>query len=154
MTDNISGILSESRKYKLSMVMANQFIQQIREDIRDAVFGNVGSMISFRVGSEDGEFVVKQFEPEFSIPDIINQENLHAICKMTIQGLPSRPFTIIDYFQPKLSDAQVAAGKAIKELARTKFGRPREVVDAEVAERMKITPGAPQTGAVPRERAA
>jgi len=152
-TDNISGILSESRKYKLSLVMANQFIQQIREDIRDAVFGNVGSMISFRVGSEDGEFVGKQFEPEFSIPDIINQENLHAICKMTIEGLPSRPFTIIDYFQPPLTEAQIQVGKQIKELARLKFGRPRDVVDAEVTERMKMTPSAPQPGAVPREGA-
>jgi hypothetical protein len=150
-TDNISGILSESRKYKLSLVMANQYIQQIREDIRDAVFGNVGSMISFRVGTEDGEFVVKQFEPEFSIPDIINQENLHAICKMTIQGIPSRPFTIIDYFPPKLTDAEIETGKAIKELARLKYGRPREIVDAEVQERMKMNVQAPQTGAVPRE---
>lgn len=151
-TDNISGILSESRKYKLSMVMANQYIQQIREDIRDAVFGNVGSMISFRVGSEDGEFVGKQFEPEFSVSDIINQENLHGICKMTINGLPTRPFTIIDYFQPKLTDVQIETGKAIKELARLKYGRPREVVEAEVQERMKISPTAPQMGAVPREK--
>jgi hypothetical protein len=151
-TDNISGILSESRKYKLSLVMANQYIQQIREDIRDAVFGNVGSMISFRVGSEDGEFLGKQYEPEFTIPDIINQENLHAICKMTIQGLPSRPFTIVDYFPPKLTDAELETGKAIKELARLKFGRPREIVDAEVQERMKMAPAAPQEGAVPRER--
>jgi hypothetical protein len=150
-TDNISGILSESRKYKLSMVMANQYIQQIREDIRDAVFGNVGTMISFRVGTEDGEFVVKQFEPEFSVSDIINQENLHGVCKMAIKGVPSRPFTIIDYFPPKLTDVEIETGKAIKELARLKYGRPREVVDAEVQERMKVSPSAPIPGGVPRE---
>lgn len=149
-TDNISGILSEARKYKLSLVMANQFIQQIREDIRNAVFGNVGTMISFRVGAEDGEFLGKQFEPEFSIPDVINQENLHAICKMTINGLPSRPFSIIDYFPTKLSDVEIETGKAIKELSRLKFARPREVVNAEITQKMNI--GVPtQNPASPQE---
>lgn len=137
-TDNISGILSESRKYKLSMIMANQYIQQIRDDIRDAVFGNVGSMISFRVGSEDGDFLGKQFEPEFTSSDVTNQENLHAIAKMTINGLPSRPFNIIDYFPDKITEAEIETGKAIKELSRLKFGRPREIVDAEIIEKMNI----------------
>lgn len=142
-TDNISGILSESRKYKLSMIMANQFIQQLREDIKAAVFGNVGTLISFRVGSEDGEFVGKQYEPEYSVRDIINQENLHAVCKMTINGLPSRPFTIIDYF-PEQNSVDNQRGQAIKELARLKYGRPREIVDAEMVEKMKINiPAAP-----------
>jgi hypothetical protein len=137
-TDNISAILSEARKYKLSLVMGNQFISQLREDIRDAVFGNVGTMITFRVGAEDGEFIAKQYAPEFEIPDIINQENLHAICKMAINGLPSRPFTILDYFPPKLSDVEYQTGKAIKELSRLKYGRPKAIVDAEIQEKMNI----------------
>lgn len=150
-TDNISGILSESRKYKLSLVMANQFIQQIREDIRNAVFGNVGTMIAFRVGAEDGEFLAKQFEPEFSVSDIINQENLHAICKMTINGLPSRPFTIIDYFPEKLTESDLATGRAIRELARQKYARPREVVEAEIVKRMSLGSPTQDTGMIPRE---
>jgi hypothetical protein len=150
-TDNISAILSEARKYKLSLVMGNQYIQQIREDIRDAVFGNVGSMISFRVGQEDGEFLAKQFEPEFSATDITGQENLKAICRMTINGLPSRPFTILDYFPPKTTPEDEEKGKAIRELARLKYGRPRDVVDAEVTERMKSTPNIPDSQPVPRD---
>jgi hypothetical protein len=149
-TDNISAILSESRKYKLSMVMANQFIQQLREDIRNAVFGNVGTVISFRIGAEDGDFVEKQFTPEYTARDLINQENLHAVCKMTINGLPSRPFTIIDYFPDKaMVNEQI--GKAIKELARQKYGRPRDQVDAELQERMKIEIPQQVPGNLPRE---
>jgi hypothetical protein len=149
-TDNISAILSESRKYKLSLVMANQFVQQLREDIRNAVFGNVGSVIAFRIGAEDGEFMEKQFAPEYTARDLTNQENLHAVCKMTINGLPSRPFTIIDYFPDKAKVSE-EVGKAVKELSRQKFGRPRELVDAELQERMKIElPQIPQ-GGVPRE---
>lgn len=150
-TDNISAILSESRKYKLSLIMANQFIGQLRDDIKAAVFGNVGTMISFRIGAEDGEFVEKQFNPEFESHDLINQENLHAIIKMTINGLPSRPFSIIDYFPPKLTDNDKKRGQAIKELARLKYGQPRDVVDAELQEKMNIK--LPQTipGGLPRE---
>jgi hypothetical protein len=153
-TDNISQILSEARKYKLSLVMANQFIGQLRDDIKAAVFGNVGTMISFRVGAEDGEFIVKQFQPEFDIPNIINQENLHAICKMTINGLPSRPFTLIDYFPPKLTPEDIEKGKAIKELARLKHGRPREIVDAELLEKMNMSAPTTDPGGYPKESSA
>lgn len=142
-TDNISAILSEARKYKLSLVMGNQYIQQIREDIRDAVFGNVGSMIAFRVGQEDGDYLAKQFEPEFSTTDITGQENLKAICRMTINGLPSRPFTIVDYFPPAPTPEDLEKGRAIRELARLKYARPREVVEAEVLERMKVSQASP-----------
>ncbi len=152
-TDNISGILSESRKYKLSLIMANQFIGQLRDDIKLAVFGNVGTMISFRVGSEDGEFVEKQFQPEFSSQDLINQENLHAIAKMTINGLPSRPFTLIDYFPPKPTEEDKERAKSIKELARLKHGRARESVDAEIQSKMNLTiPQTPKEN-IPRETA-
>lgn len=150
-TDNISQILSEARKYKLSLIMANQFIGQLRDDIKAAVFGNVGTIISFRVGAEDGEFIVKQFAPEFDIPNIINQENLHAICKMTIQGLPCRPFNLIDYFPPKLTEQEIEKGRAIKELARLKHGRPREIVDAEIQEKMNIQAPRLDVGGIPRE---
>lgn len=140
-TDNISQIFSEARKYNLALVVANQFVQQLREDIRNAVFGNVGTMIAFRVGAEDGEFISKQFEPEFTVADVINQENLHAIIKMTINGLPSRPFSIIDFFPEKVDNPEI--GKAIRELSRLKYARSKEVVEAEVAQRMKIDFGQP-----------
>jgi hypothetical protein len=148
-TDNIAQIFSECRKYNLALIVANQYVGQLREDIRDAVFGNVGTLISFRVGSEDGEFIAKQYEPEYEVSDIINQENYHAIIKLIINGLPSRPFNIKGLPPEKIDDMEV--GKAIKELARLKFGRPRAEVDAEVAAKMKIDISAQQPGGVPRE---
>lgn len=148
-TDNISQIFSESRKYKLSLLVANQFIGQLRDDIKLAVFGNVGTIISFRVGAEDGEFVAKQFEPEFTVADIINQENYHAIIKMIINGLPSRPFTIIGL--PPQPGEPLEVSKAVKELSRLNYGRPRDVVDAEVQAKMKIEMPITEPGGVPRE---
>lgn len=148
-TDNFAAILSESRKYKLSLIVTNQFIAQLREDIRDAVFGNVGTLVSFRVGPEDGEFVAKQYAPEFELNDIINQENYHAILKMIINGLPSRPFSIIGIPPPPIEHPEV--GKAIRELSRLKYGRPREVIDAEIQEKMKITVPVQEPTGFPRE---
>lgn len=147
-TDNINQIFSEARKFKLSLTVANQFIGQLREDIRDSVFGNVGTIISFRVGSEDGEFIAKQFEPEYSTHDVINQENYHAIIKLIINGLPSRPFNIIGLPPEPVHNPEV--GQAIKELSRLKYAKPRDIVDAQVNERMKtqvVTDG----GSIPRE---
>lgn len=148
-TDNISQIFSESRKYKLALLVANQFIAQLRDDIKNAVFGNVGSLVSFRVGAEDGEFIAKQFEPEFNVHDIINQENYHAIVKMIINGVPSRPFSIISIAPEAVQDP--AIGQAIRELSRLKHGRPKDVVDAEIQAKMKIELAAPQPGGLPRE---
>lgn len=148
-TDNISQIFSESRKYKLALLVANQFIGQLREDIKLAVFGNVGTLVSFRVGAEDGEFVAKQFEPEFTQADLINQENYHAIIKMIINGLPSRPFTIVGL--PPTPGEAPEITRAIKEMTRLKYGRAREVVDVEIQEKMKINIPVDVPGGYPRE---
>ena len=78
-TDSISVILSEARKYRLALTMAHQFIGQLKENIKQAVFGNVGSMMVFRVGMEDAEFLQKQFAPEFEANDIANLDNLNAL---------------------------------------------------------------------------
>lgn len=151
-TDNISQIFSESRKYKLALLVANQFIGQLRDDIKAAVFGNVGTLISFRVGAEDGEYVAKQFEPEFTQQDLINQENYHAIIKMIVNGLPSRPFNIVA--NPPQPGQPPEITKAIKELARLKYGRPREQVDAELQEKMKIEMPVQNPVGLPRETGA
>src|SRR5690606_12808401 len=81
-TDSISAILSEARKYKLGLTVAHQFIAQLEEGIRDAVFGNVGSMAAFRVGPDDAEFLEKQFQPVFSAADLMNVENRHAFVRI------------------------------------------------------------------------
>ena len=91
-TDSIATILSEARKYRLNLTMAHQFIAQLDEKISDAVFGNVGSELVMRVGVQDAEFLVKQFEPVFNQNDLINIDNLNAYAKILINGQTSKPF--------------------------------------------------------------
>lgn len=93
-TDSIATILSEARKYKLNLVIAHQFIQQLEDDIRGAVFGNVGSTVAFRVGADDAEFLKNQFEPIFSQSDLMNIDNFNANMKLLIDGQTSRPFNM------------------------------------------------------------
>ncbi len=119
-TDSISTILSEARKYRLNLIMAHQFIAQLTEKIRDAVFGNVGSIISFRVGATDAEFLVKQFAPVFNENDLTNIDNFNAYAKILINGQTSKPFNIKTLL-PEKGDKET--GDKIKELSRLKYGR-------------------------------
>ena len=119
-TDSISTILSEARKYRLNLIMAHQFIAQLTEKIRDAVFGNVGSIISFRVGATDAEFLVKQFAPVFNENDLVNIDNFNAYAKILINGQTSKPFNIKTLL-PEKGDKET--GDKIKELSRLKYGR-------------------------------
>ena len=128
-TDSIATILSEARKYRLNLVVAHQFISQLAEKIRDAVFGNVGSMIVFRVGADDADYLTKHFEPVFSKNDLINVDNFNAYAKLLINGHPARPFNIRT-LPPLVGDEKVKA--AIKEFSRNSYGRSREDVENEV----------------------
>ena len=96
-TDSFADILSEARKYKLNLVFAHQYIGQLVTDsstkVRDAVFGNVGSLVSFRVGAADAEFLEKEFEPKFCITDIVNLANYNIYLKLMIDGVNSHPFS-------------------------------------------------------------
>jgi hypothetical protein len=124
-TDSISSILSEARKYRLNMIMGHQYIPQLKDEIRDAVFGNVGTIAALRVGADDAEFLEKQFEPSFSRFDLVNLENYHAHIKMILNNQISKPFKM-SLFQPKkLYPEQV---EKIKEMARLKYGKPKEIV--------------------------
>ena len=133
-TDSISVILSEARKYRLSLVMAHQFISQLKEGIRDAVFGNVGSMMIFRTGIEDAEFLQKYFEPEFGAQDIANLDNLNAYAKLLVNSQTTKPFNIVVGF-PKKGNSEIS--KIIKELSRLKYGRDRQQIEMEIQERFK-----------------
>ncbi len=93
-TDSISIILSEARKYRLNLVIAHQFIAQLPEKTRESVFGNVGSMIVFRLGPEDAEKIAKQFEPTVVKNDVMNVENFNAYAKILVNGQPSKPFNV------------------------------------------------------------
>lgn len=134
-TDSISVILSEARKYKLNLTIAHQFVAQLEEKIKDAVFGNIGSMIAFTIGAPDAETIGKQFEPDVSQNDLINIENRNAYVKLMINGMVSRPFTL--QALPPMGQSNVKVGEAIKQLSRLKFGKDRRLVEMKVQERIK-----------------
>lgn len=131
-TNSIAAILSEARKYKLGLTVAHQFIAQIDEKIRDAVFGNVGSMAAFRVGPEDAEFLEKQFAPTFTAKDLMNIENRHAYVRMLADGTPTPPFSIRT-MKPEETNHDYA--REMVEYSLAKHGTPRDVVDAEIRAR-------------------
>jgi hypothetical protein len=131
-TDSIEVILSEARKYRLSLNIAHQYIEQLEDNIKNAVFGNVGTMVVHRVSPENAEIFAKQFEPEFTPKDIIKLENLNCYIKMLMNGMPVKPFNSHTPFPPKGSPEM--AGK-LKELSYLKFGREREEVEQEIMDR-------------------
>jgi len=133
-TDSIAVILSEARKYRLNLIIAHQFIAQLPEKIRDAVFGNVGSIISFRVGAADAEFLVKQFEPVFNEQDLINIDNFNAYVKFLVYGQTVKPFNI-KTIAAERGDLKLA--EKLKELSKLKYGRPREEVEMEIFQRLR-----------------
>ncbi|MBI4121129.1 MAG: DUF87 domain-containing protein [Parcubacteria group bacterium] len=134
-TDSISTILSEARKYKLSLTVAHQFIAQLEEGIRNAVFGNVGSMAAFRVGPEDAEFLKQQFTPIFGANDLMNIDNFNAYVRLLANGRPAKPFNIRIPPKPEGNPAQA---EVLKELSSLKYGRPREDVETEIATRYSL----------------
>lgn len=131
-TDSISTILSEARKYRLSLNIAHQYIAQLDDHIRDSVFGNVGSMAAFRVGTEDAEFLEGQFEPVFGAGDLIRVENRNALVKMLVDGQPTKPFNLSTIAPEEGNKAIV---EKLKELSHMKYGRPREEVEKEILKR-------------------
>lgn len=138
-TPSISTILSEARKYKLSLTVAHQFIAQLPEEIRDAVIGNVGTKIAFRIGTTDAEFLEKQFHPVFTRNDLENQENRHASVALLVNGTPVRPFTLRTSDLPRFDHSRV---DALKELSYRTFGRDREGIEAEIRARFGQSPDA------------
>jgi hypothetical protein len=131
-TNSISAILSEARKYKLGLTIAHQFIAQIDERIRDAVFGNVGSMAVFRVGPEDASFLEKQFAPVFTANDIMNIENHNAYLRLLSNGIPTPPFSLRT-MKPEETDRTYAA--QVQEFSVLQYGSPREEVEAQIRAR-------------------
>jgi len=137
-TDSIAQILSEARKYRLALIIAHQFIAQLKEEISKAVFGNVGSICSFRVGAEDGEFLQKQFEPTFDANDLMNVDNRNCFMKLLIASQVATPFNMKTY-PPTKGDPKIA--EAIKELSKLKYGRNRDIVNEEIMKKSDyVTP--------------
>jgi hypothetical protein len=145
-TDSFATILSEARKYRLNLIMAHQFISQLSAEkegssqidsrMREAVFGNAGTMVCFRIGVEDAEIMAKEFAPVFNDFDVINIERFNAYVKLMINGTASRPFNMTTYPKPDGADEQVA--QAIRSLSNLKHGKPRSEVESEILERTKL----------------
>ena len=133
-TDSISSILSEARKYRLSLTIAHQYIAQLEEGIKDAVFGNVGSMAVFRVSAEDAQFLESKFKPTFMAHDIMKLDNYNAYISMLINGQPTKPFNIKTLAPVNGTPEMV---DKIKQLSYLKFGRPRAEVEDEIMEKYK-----------------
>ncbi|MBU6501117.1 MAG: type IV secretion system DNA-binding domain-containing protein [Patescibacteria group bacterium] len=135
-TDSISTILSEARKYKLNLTMAHQFISQLTEKIRDSVFGNVGSQLVMRVGAQDAEFLVKQFEPVFSQNDLLNIDNFNAYAKILINGETSKPFNIKVLGTSRNAGNREVAEK-LKQYSRVKYGMDRQTIEDDIYKRLR-----------------
>jgi hypothetical protein len=136
-TDSIATILSEARKYRLNLTMAHQFIAQLEDKIKDAVFGNVGSELVFRVGVQDAEFLVKQFEPAFNENDLINIDNLNASAKILINGQTSKPFNLKVGTQSWNGGNKELAEK-LKEYSRMKYGQERQAIEEDIYKRLRV----------------
>ncbi|OHA62005.1 MAG: hypothetical protein A2117_02345 [Candidatus Wildermuthbacteria bacterium GWA2_46_15] len=142
-TESFATILSEARKYRLDLTLGHQYITQMTEEVRDAVFGNVGTLICFRVGAEDAEFLEKEFAPDFIATDLVNLGKYDIYLKLMINGLAGRAFsarTLPPFLKPEKSNREI-----IIKVSRERYGTPRQVVDDKIIRwaETKETPEAP-----------
>ncbi len=143
-TESFCSILSEARKYRLNLIMAHQYINQLvvskfgqtSTQIRDAVFGNVGSMTIFRIGAEDSEFLVKELSPYLTEQDLMGIGNYKAYMKMLINSTTSKPFSLETIYDESKANKKIA--EIVKEYSRLKYARKREFVDQEISSRIGI----------------
>jgi hypothetical protein len=139
-TEDFAVILSEARKYRLNLIVANQFISQIDEEVKNAVFGNVGTMISFRVGVPDANFLQHEFMPTFNEHDLTNIEKYHVYIKTIVRNEPVPPFSMslekdMDKIKARMNPKMA---EMIKQLSRLKFGRDKDDIEAEMKIRAKL----------------
>jgi len=125
--ESFADILSEARKYKLNLTIAHQYIEQMSEEVREAVFGNVGTFITFRVGAYDAEVLEKEFAPEFSAEDLVNLGRFQAYLKLMINSVGSRPFSASS--MPPMEAPEISYKDKIIKHSREKYGKPRAVVE-------------------------
>ena len=139
-TPDFAVILSEARKYRLNLTVANQFIGQVEEEVKNAVFGNVGTKIAFRVGVTDANYLAHEFTPTFGEDDLLNIERFHAYAKTIVRNEPVPPFsmdTTKDLSKIKKAE-NPRLSEIIKEMSRLKYGRDVRLVEAEISRRAKL----------------
>lgn len=165
-TDSFATIMSEARKYHLNLIVANQFVTQLTEEIRDAVFGNMGTVVSFRIGQNDVDALSRYFQPQFEGDDLLRIPNYNTVVRTLVNGVPTQPFSMATL--PPLGSSNPKLAEALKQLSAAKFGRPKAQVEKEIFERIKTqTPpptsfganrprfgNAPAASAMPASRAA
>jgi len=139
-TPDFAQILSEARKYRLSLAVANQFIGQMEEEVKNAIFGNVGTIVSFRVGVSDANYLAREFQPVFSEEDLLNVERFHAYVKTIINNEPAPPFSMdtTKNMEEEAKKRNPKIAETIKKLSALKYGKPREIVEAEIVQRAKL----------------
>lgn len=133
-TDSFESILSEARKYRLNLVLGNQFMTQLSDKIREAIIGNVGTVISGRIGITDAEVLVKKFAPTFDEEDLTKLPNHQSISSVMINNVPSAPFSM--NWIPSMGDPNSQLNDALKRLSMTKYGKPRAVVEKDIFDRL------------------
>jgi len=144
-TESFVNILSEARKYRLSLILGHQYIAQMEEKVREAVFGNVGTIVAFRVGAEDAEYLEKEFVPEFTATDLVNLGKYNIYLKLMIDGIAGRPFsaeTLVPFPKPEKSNKE----KIIK-VSRERYGILRKIVEEKISRwtgvlKLPLTPAA------------
>lgn len=136
-TDSFESIMSEARKYRLSLIMGNQFMTQLTDKIREAIIGNVGTVISGRIGVTDAELMVKKFQPVFDVDDLSKLPNFQSIASVMINNVPSAPFSM--NWIPPMGEVNSQLRDALVRLSATKYGRPRAVVEKEIFDRIRKT---------------
>ncbi len=133
-TQTITKALAEARKYRLNMIFGHQFIGQLDDETKKAIFGNVGSMMVFRVGPDDAKYLITEFAPVFDEEDLVNIDNYNAALRLLIKGETSHPFNIVTY-PPSQGNSKLAG--LIKEYCRAKYGKDRAKVEEELNIRLQ-----------------
>ena len=135
-TDSFETILSEARKYRLSLVLGNQFMTQLKEELREAIIGNVGTTVTGRIGITDAEIMVKRYMPVFDAEDLTKLPNYESVVVAQIEGVPSAPFSMS--WIPPMGQANQQLSDALKRLSAAKYGRPRAEVEQDIFRRLSV----------------
>lgn len=133
-TESFESILSEARKYRLNLILGNQFMTQLTDKIREAIIGNVGTVISGRIGITDAEILVKKFSPTFDAEDLTKMPNYQSVTSVMINNVPSAPFSMS--FVPPMGQTNPQLSDALKRLSAAKYGKPRQEVEREIFTRL------------------
>jgi hypothetical protein len=133
-TESFESILSEARKYRLNLILGNQFMTQLTDKIREAIIGNVGTVISGRIGITDAEILVKKFAPTFDAEDLTKMPNYQSVTSVMINNVPSAPFSMS--FLPPMGQSNAQLSDALKRLSAAKYGKPRAQVEKDIFTRL------------------